>query len=578
MRRICLLISVIVFMIHLEPDAYGAPPRIDWTKYHNHADVTKILRDFANEYKNLCKVYSIGKSFQGKDIWCIEITNYATGEPEIKSGNYIDGNTHGGEVSGSEASLYIINHLLTKYGQDLQVTKLLDTRVFYILPKINPDGSDAYLRNPNDPVDPKLKKVDDDEDGLLDEDPADDLNGDGIISLMRIRDENGSMKTHSKDPRMMVERGADEKGEWRIIGREGIDNDKDGGINEDPPGSTSTVTNRNYPAYWAPEWIQGGSGDYPLSEPEARAQVDFILAHPNIGGIQAFHTHSGALLRPYCIQSDDAIPREDMRAYEAIGAIGTEITGYPVLSVYNDYTTDKSNPRHGVFLDWAYDHFGASAWTTELWKAPGEIGRTVFDEFDEEVAMEWNDKELAGKGFINWQRYDHPEFGEIEIGGWYSNYFSRNPPPKFAEAEWKKNCKFELKRAELLPYIQIADVRTEPLGDRLLKVKAKIVNEGFLPTNITQKAIQNRIAKPVIVKLELKGAEILSGEAKTEIGHIKGNALLAGSSFSSPRGTVENYKEVEWLVRLERNRASATVTAVSQKAGTTSKKVDLQAK
>ncbi len=574
MRRFCLLLSAIVFILCFGPGARAAPPQIDWTKYHNHADVTKILKDFANEYENLCKVYSIGKSFQGKDIWCIEITNYATGEPEKKPGNYIDGNTHGGEVSGGEASLYTINHLLTTYGQDPQVTKLLDTRVFYILPKINPDGSDAYLANPNDPVNPNLKKVDDDDDGLLDEDPAEDLNGDGIISRMRIRDENGSLKTHPKDPRLMVERKVDEKGEWRIIGREGIDNDKDGRINEDPAGSASTVSNRNYPAYWAPEWIQGGAGDYPLSEPEAKAQVDFVLAHPNIGGIQAYHTHSGVLLRPYCNKSDDAIPREDMRAFEAIGAIGTEITGYPVLSVYNDFTRDKSNPRHGVFVDWAYDHFGANAWTTEIWKAPGEMGRSAFEEFDEVVAMEWNDKELGGEGFINWQKYGHPEFGEIEIGGWNSNFFSQNPPPKFAEAEWKKNCEFELKRAELLPYIQIADVKTESLGDKLLKVKAKIVNEGYLPTNVTQKAIQNRIAKPVVVKLDLDGAEILSGEAKTEIGHIRGNAPLTGRS----RGAIENYKEVEWLVRLEGNRASATLTAISQKAGTTSKKVELQAK
>jgi hypothetical protein len=266
-----------------------------------------------------------------------------------------------------------------------------------------------------------------------------------------------------------------------------------------------------------------------------------------------------------------------MRAYEAAGVIGTEITGYPLLSLYHEFTPDKSSPRHGVFIDWAYDHFGAFAWITEIWKAPGEMGKSAFGQFDEDVAMEWNDKELGGEGFINWHKYDHPEFGEIEIGGWNSNYFSQNPPPKFAEAEWKKNCDFELKRAELLPHIQIADVKTEPLGGKLVKVTAKVVNEAYLPTNVTQIAIKNGIAKPVEVKLELDGAEILSGEAKIEIGHIKGTAPRVTQWFDPSTG-VENYKEVEWLVRLEGNKASATVTAVSQKAGTTSKKVDLQAK
>ncbi len=578
MRGVTYVFAVLVLVFPL--GVFGsAPPdlTIDWTKYHNHADVTRLLKDFAEQYKDICKVYSIGKSFQGKDIWCMEITNYKTGAPETKPGMYIDGNTHDGEVSGGETCLYIINHLLTNYGQDPQVTQLMDRKVFYILPKINPDGSDAYLKDPREPAESGLKKVDDDEDGLLDEDPAEDLNGDGIISLMRIPDEKGTHKTSPKDARLMVERGAGEKADWRILGSEGIDNDGDGKINEDPYGMDRTVSNRNYPAYWAPDWVQDGSGAYPLSEPEARAQVDFILAHPNIAGIQAFHTHSGVLLRPYCNRGDEHIPPEDMRAFEAIAAIGTEITGYPLLSVYNDFTTDKANPRHGVFVDWAYDYFGASALTTEIWKAPGETGKSAFDGQDEDLAMEWNDKELGGAGFINWTKYDHPEFGEIEIGGWNSNYFNQNPPPKFAEAEWKKNSLFELKRAELLPDIEIADVKTEDLGDRLVKVTATIENVGYLPTNVTRKAIQNKIAKTVTVEIELDGAELLFGKVKTDVGHIKGNAVQPAPTWRD-RSFVDNTATAEWLVRLKGNKASAKLTAVSQKAGTASKTVALQVK
>jgi hypothetical protein len=563
------------------PAAYAAQIAIDWTHYHNYAETTELMEAFAKEYEDITTLTSIGKSLQGKDLWCLEITNYASGAPETKPGMYIDGNTHAGEVSGAETSLYIIHHLLTNYGKDPQVTRLLDTRVFYIIPKINPDGSDAYLRDPREPADPDLKPFDDDEDGLADEDGADDLNGDGIISQMRIRDEEGPLKTSPTDPRLMVERGIDEPGEWRIIGREGLDNDGDGAINEDPPGARITVTNRNYPAYWAPPWIQGGirpGGYYPLFEPEAKAQVDFILAHPNIAGIQSYHTHSGVLLRPYCNLGDEHIPPQDMRNYQAIGALGTEITGYPVLSVYNDFTTDKSNPRHGVFVDWAYDHFGAFAFTTEIWKAPGETGRSAFEGQDEELAMEWNDKELGGAGFINWTPYDHPEFGEIEIGGWHSNFFSQNPPGKFAEEEWRKNCLFELKRAELLPYLTIAETEIESLGDNLLRLRAIIENEGFLPTNVTEKAIQHELAKPVVVELELERAELLSGETKTEIGHIGGNAPGPSTMFGGPSGAgAGNTKTVEWLVRVTGRGASANLTAVSRRAGTTSTTIALEA-
>ncbi len=570
---------IMVFLLFLTPCLSGMEEaiRIDWTHYHNYSETTTILKNFAGKYKHLCRLYSIGKSFQGKEIWCMEITDYTTGSPETKPGMYIDGNTHAGEVSGAEVCLYVIDYLFNYFGNDPFVTRLVKNRVFYILPKINPDGSDSYLRKPSDPVDPKLKKVDDDEDGLMDEDGPKDLNGDGIISIMRVFDENGPLKTSPKDPRLMVTREIDGKGEWRIIGPEGLDDDNDGRINEDPPGRVRTVSNRNYPAYWAPEWVQSSAGPYPLSEPEAKAQIDFILAHPNIAGIQAHHTHSGVILRPYCNLGDEHIPAQDMRSFMAIGAMGTKITGYPVLSVYNDFTTDKSNPRHGVFVDWAYDHFGALAYTTEIWKAPGETGKSVFEGTDENIAMEWNDKELGGKGFVNWTKFDHPQFGEVEIGGWISNYFTQNPPAKFMEEEWKKNCFFELKHAEMLPFLEIEKIEKESLGDNLFLLTATIMNEGYLPTNVTQKAIDNRLAKPVLATIKLEGAELLIGEPEVDLGHIPGNSPASFSRFSSRRSDLpRNIKTVKWLVRANREGSKAEIFIESQKAGKTKREIFLQ--
>jgi len=571
-----ILLSGFVLGFYAAP-AVTAGVSVDWTKYHNYAETTRILKEYAAGYKNICKLYSIGKSFQGKEIWCLEISDFTRSKAGDRPGVYIDGNTHAGEVSGAETCLYIIDFLLSGYGKDTAVTSLIDTRVFYILPKINPDGSDSYLRKPGSPTPEGLIKVDDDEDGVQDEDGTEDLNQDGIISTMRIRDNNGDWKSSSKDNRLMQQRKIDEKGEWRIIGPEGLDNDEDGKINEDPPGRAATVSNRNYPAYWAPEWIQSGGGAYPLSEPEAKAQVDFILAHPNIALIQAFHTHSGVILRPYCNLGDDHIPSQDMIRFRAIGELGTEITRYPVLSVYNDFTSDKSNPRHGVFVDWAYDHFGAFALTTEIWKAPGETGRSAFEGRDESIAMVWNDKEIGGRGFVNWEKFDHPQYGEVEIGGWVNNYFTQNPPPEFTTAEWRKNCLFELKRAELLAFLNIAAVKVEPLGDKLFRVRAIIENTGYLPTNITQKAIQNGQAKTVAVKLELMDAELLCGDINTNIGHIQGKTPGRGSMFRT-RGRLKpgNQKNVTWLVRTRTDNAGVQITAVSQKAGTVSRKIRLR--
>jgi hypothetical protein len=550
------------------PGGLRSEVRVDWTKYHNYEETTRILEEYHAEYESLTRLYSIGKSFQGKELWCLELTNYETGAPETKAGINIVGNTHAGEVSGAEVSLYIIDMLLTGYTSDPTITRLVDTKVFYIIPKMNPDGSDSYLRNPGEPVDPGLKKVDDDGDGEEDEDGPDDLNGDGIISLMRIRDEKGSLKTSSEEPRLMVERQIDEKGEWTIIGPEGLDNDEDGRINEDPPGRLNTMSNRNYPAFWAPEWIQRGAGVYPLSEPESKAQVDFVLAHPNIAVTQAYHTHSGIILWGHAALTPDHMPKEDRDNYRAIGELGEEMTGYPFVSVFHDFTPDKFNPRHGDFTDWVYEHFGAYGMVVEIWKAPGELGKSAMDGWDEHVAMEWNDKELGGSGFVDWQKYSHPQFGEIEIGGWKGNTLVQNPPARFMEAEWKKVARFELKRAEMAPHVVIGDVRTESLANDLVRLEVNVMNDGFLPTYVTRKAVDNGLAKPIRAELTLSGAELLAGESIEVVGHLKGTNPKVYSYGDSET-------TVKWVVRRQDENAKAEVTIVSQKAGTVSKEVTL---
>jgi hypothetical protein len=279
------------------------------------------------------------------------------------------------------------------------------------------------------------------------------------------------------------------------------------------------------------------------------------------------------ILRPYCNLGDEHIPAQDMQNFLAIGALGTKITGYPVLSVYNDFTTNKSNPRHGVFVDWAYEYFGALAFTTEIWKAPGETGRSVFEGTDENIAMEWNDKELDGEGFVNWTKYNHPQYGEVEIGGWNSNYFVQNPPAKFMEEEWRKNCLFELKHAELLPFIEIEKIEKESLGDNLYRLTVEVVNEGFLPTYVTQKAIQNRLAEPVVATLKLEGAELIFGKPELELGHIEGNTPLSSRSRFRQSSDPPNKKSMQWLVRTKKKGAMAHVVIKSQKAGTAEAKV-----
>ncbi|MCX7689158.1 MAG: M14 family zinc carboxypeptidase, partial [Fimbriimonadales bacterium] len=156
--------------------------------------------------------------------------------------------------------------------------------------------------------------------------------------------------------------------------------------------------NRNFPSNWRQEYEQYGAGPYPTSEPEVRAIVDFIAKHPNITGGVTFHTWSGVLLRPYSHQPDESFPAEDLWTYQKIGAKGTEITGYPNISVYHDFKYHPKEYISGVFDDWMYDHMGVFAWTVEIWSPQRQAGITEYK-------------------FIDWYR-EHPVEDDLKLLKW----------------------------------------------------------------------------------------------------------------------------------------------------------------
>jgi hypothetical protein len=208
---------------------------LSFDHWYDNAAIAKALRDLHAAYPQLITVQSIGKSVLGRDIWAAVLNNPKTGLAERKPGYYVDGNIHGNEIQGGETALYTVYYLLKNYGKTDLATNVLDRVAFYVVPSMNPDSRDYYIHKAADPNSPRTGwvPVDDDHDGLFDEDPAEDLDGDGSITTMRKRDPNGNMKTSPDDPRVMVPVKPGEKGEWIMLGEEGIDNDGDGSINED---------------------------------------------------------------------------------------------------------------------------------------------------------------------------------------------------------------------------------------------------------------------------------------------------------------------------------------------------------
>ena len=230
--------------------------------------------------------------------------------------------------------------------------------------------------------------------------------------------------------------------------------------------------NRNFPAYWRQEFEQLGAGPYPTSEPEVRAVVDFITRPPEHHRRHAFHTWSGVLLRPFEHQPDEEMHAEDLWVYQAIGKKGTELTGYPAISVYHEFRYHPKQVIGGAF-DWIYDHLGMFSWVVEIWCPMREAGIENYkyiDWFrdhppeDDLKLIRWSDAKLGGLAHIPWKPFDHPQLGKVEIGGWNRFHAFSNPPPKFLERELARFPKWLIWQALISPKLELVHAGAQDAG------------------------------------------------------------------------------------------------------------------
>jgi murein tripeptide amidase MpaA len=556
---------------------------IDFSEYFLYDDLTRHLHGLAAAYPAFAQLDSIGKSWRGRDVWCLTLTNSATGTHADKPAFYIDAHIHAEEVATSHTALYTAWYLLTAYGRDSLVTWLLDNMTFYILPRLNPDGAEISLTTAHHwcgngrylPGEEQTR-------GLCQQ----DINGDGYIVQMRAPDPAGEWKISPDDPRLMILRQPGEHdGEYYRLYREGVIRGEWDGVTVEIEKPRDGNMNRNFPIGWIPDPRQYGAGDLPLSEPEAAALARFILDHPNIAGMQCYHTHGGVHLRPSLVAPDSSIPRFDLAIYKTLGAMATEITGYPTISVYEEFTPDPDQPRTGSLMQWSYDEMGIITFSTELWNPeraagiadPAKYQVRARSTADEIALLRYNDEHLGGRGFINWTPFDHPQFGQVEIGGWTHMYTFRNPPPAswaatdkargFLRETMHANCLFTLRHAASAPLIRITSARAEALGANLYKVSAIVKNVGYLPSHMTQMALKHGTAGTVSVRLTLPDeAELLMNPPAQDLGHLAGRDGRAAPWSPWLREWETTFREAEWLVRGQPG-TKIVVTASAQRAG-----------
>jgi hypothetical protein len=562
----------------LQAQEIKVPLRFDF--YYSYEQVTEALKALNKAYPELTTLDQVGKSEEGRIIWALTINNPKTGKPLEKPGVYADGNIHGNEIQATEVCLYLANRLLTNYGKIKDITEVVDRNAYYIIPVVNVDGRAHFFEDANTPSSNRGLRipVDDDHDGLFDEDGPEDLDGDGTIATMRIRDTLGRLRTDPEDRRLMIAVKPGEKGEWTRLGQEGIDNDGDGEVNEDGEGYVDG--NRDWGFDWQPPYVQSGAGKYPFEGTGTRAIAEWILARPNIIMVFAFHNNGGMYLRGPSFKAAGELPQGDISVYNYLGEnIEKIVPGYEYLISWKDlYST------YGDFTDFTDNLVGSYSFVGELYqtetetfdgtfKRKEEQGRMRFGEASEgeRQRLEFNDNVTQGELFKEWKPYKHPLYGDIEIGGWVK-MSTRLPHPFMLQDLVHRNASAVIFAAQNTPKITMDVFEVKKIEGDLWSIRVRLVNEGVMPT-VTFQTVKNKLYPLDMLTVSGKNATVVSGGKLTDpwFGKVDYKEYKPEVQLCQ----VPGFGKIEYQF-LVTGKGNVDIKFASRKAGTVTKTVALK--
>jgi len=553
--------------------AAGSPanPKVkaSWNHYHTNAAIEALCKEMVKAYPNLVKLESIGKSVGNRDIWVLTVSDFTKGDPSRKPAMWVDANIHGNEVQGSEMALYIAWYLTENFRDNAFIQELLEQKTFYIAPSINPDGRAVFTEKPGY-LRSGILPLDTDRDGVADEDDSQDINGDGFVTQMRRKNPNsGTHITDPNYPNRLIPAPVGVQGQYDLIGNEALDVDGDGRAGEDGPGGYDP--NRDFGFNWQPNFIQSGALKYPFSLPESQAINNFMLAHPNIAGVQSFHNAGGMLLTPPGAETDvDKVSRTDRAVYDAIGKKGEEIIpGYKYMILYRDLYT-----VYGGEIDWAAFGRGIFTFSNELWSAElmyrgayqGQGQGGDARERSGIMQYEFDKTMLHGDAFADWTEYDHPLYGKIEIGGLKKSGPGRVHPGFLLEADAHRNAIFVIHHAYNTPQLTITNVTEKALDGGYKEITAEVVNSRLIPTH-SGYDVQNKIERPDWVSIS--GPQVVAGMVMQNAFLNQGVEQKVNPEKLAIANVPGNGKViVRWIVK---GNQKYTITADSAKGGVVTK-------
>jgi hypothetical protein len=485
------------------------PASIMAQNYSSHSELTSKMKALNNAHKNLTKLQSVAKTKDGNDVWLLTI---GSGDVKNHPGIAIIGGAKASHVLGTELTLRFAEQLLSTANSE-ETKALLASTTFYVFPQINPDASAQYFADLKYERDGNSRSTDADRDGLYDEDGFDDLNGDDLITIMRIEDKTGNWTMHKDDPRVMVKADTDkgEKGSYKLF-TEGRDNDKDGQFNEDGEGGVNINQNFSYDF----PYFKSGSSENPVSENETRGVLDFLFE-------EARNTFAVISFGPENNLSDPLKFNRGAASKRVVsGWLSDDITVNKMVSdLYNDETNlgkaPSGEPQQGDLFQWAYYHYGRFSFSTPGWWTPevkDEDGKAQKFDNDHVKHLAWAKAE-GEDIFVEWTEIDHPDFPnqKVEVGG-FKPFTITTPPADILDSLAQSHTDFIMEIANMKPTVELVNFKSESAGKNLTRITVDVYNGGSFPT-ASELGQRNNWVRRVMTQIKLgKNMSLISGDVQ----------------------------------------------------------------
>ncbi len=494
-------------------------------EYPRPEDVSKSLRELAASHPDSLRVENLATTRGGREVLALTLAFPGALLAEQRQAILVTAGLDAALLHTTEVAVGMLSELLRRQGEPT-VRDLLTSRTIYWIPQANPDGAAHFFDRPRLESPLNSRADDDDHDGRVDEDGPEDLDQDGEILTLRVPDPSGPWVVDAVDDRILRPAAADEttRARFRLV-EEGIDNDGDGLVNEDPPGGVNLA--RNFPHEFAER--ASGSGPYPACEAETRAMLDFALTHPNIQLALHLGVHDNLGAPPPARDGRPALRGEHKFFKPDAELFAAFAERFKKTTAMRSKAVDAS-PR-GAWHETLYFELGVPCFAVCLHGAdPPPAADGNAERSPERRWLDWNDNTQGGAAFVRWRPFDHPQLGRVHIGGWRP--FARANPPRAEAAKWAPpQATFLLELATALPQIVVDAVRAKDLGEGLFEVTARVLNRGELPTGCAQGVFTGR-RSPLNIELVGESLRCLSGDAR------KTQGVLAAGRF----------EELSWLV------------------------------